>query len=147
MLRTYSANRAAVAAFNGQSTERKQQARDITAYYGKIKERDVQKIIVDFCEKAQIPYMRNRDVKLVKRKDGSIVPSKLAQSQKGKPDLTVVGLDRITIWIETKAPNGKLSPDQIVWRDALINRGHEYYSPRDAEAAEAVCRRLLVVGR
>lgn len=139
--------RASVAAYNQQSAKRAQQAKDISAYYAQIRERNVQKIIVDCLEKAQIPYMRNRDIKLVKRKDGEIVPSRLAESQRGKPDLTVVGIDRITIWIETKAPKGKLRPEQLVWRDALVSRGHEWYSPRTPDAAEAVCRRILEVCR
>jgi len=124
-----------------------QQAKDISAYYAQIRERNVQKIIVDCCEKAQVPYMRNRDVKLVKTSDGRLVPARLAESQLGKPDLTVVGFDRMTLWIETKARKGVLSSEQERWRDDLIKRGHEYYAPRTPEEAEKVCERILTVGR
>jgi len=123
------------------------QAKDISAYYAQIRERNIQKIIVDCCEKAQVPYMRNRDVKLVQTSDGRLVPARLAESQRGKPDLTIVGGDRVTLWIETKAPNGKLRPEQERWRDDLIKRGHEYYAPRTPEEAEKLCERILTVGR
>lgn len=127
--------------------KRLRQAEEVSAYYAAILERNVQKIIVDFLEKAQIPYMRNRDVKLVKRADGSLVPARLSESQRGKPDLTVVGLAGASIWIETKAPKGEHRPEQVVWRDRLVARGHEYHSPRTPEEAEAVCRRILEVCR
>lgn len=144
---TYSGNRRAVAAYNAVSRARREQAAGVAAYYGQVKERNVQKIIVDLCEKAQIPYMRNRDVKLVKRKDGTIVPSKLAESQRGKPDLTVVGLSGRTIWIETKSPKGKLNPAQEEWRDKLVGRGHDYFAPHTPDEAEVVCQIILTVGR
>lgn len=147
-LPTYSANRAAVNAFNDGMTKLRANAEAAHAYYEQIKERNVQKIIVDCLEKAQIPYMRNRDVKLVKTADGRIVPSRLAKSQKGKPDLTVVGTMGRTIWIETKRPKGgEFSPEQVDWRDWLAKRGHEYYAPSTPEEAEDVCRRILEIGR
>lgn len=124
-----------------------QQAEDIAAYYAHVRERNVQKIIVDCLEKAQIPYMRNRDVKLVKTSDGRLVPARLAESQRGKPDLTLVGYYGQTIWIETKAPKGKLSPEQERWRDDLVKRGHEWHAPRTPDEAEALCARILAVGR
>jgi len=123
------------------------QAKELSSYYAQIRERDVQKIIVDCCEKSQVPYMRNRDVRLVQTSDGRLVPARLAESQRGKPDLTVVGFDRVTLWIETKAPKGQLRPEQERWRDDLLKRGHEYYAPRTPEEAEKICERILTVGR
>ncbi len=142
-MQTHSANRAATEIFNRQQKQRTADAEAISAYYSQIRERNIQKIIVDFLEKAQIPYMRNRDVKLVKTKSGEIVPARLAESQRGKPDLTVVLSDRQTIWIETKAPNGKLRPEQERWRDDLIKRGHEWHAPRTPDEAAKICERIL----
>jgi hypothetical protein len=118
-------------------------AKDISAYYGQIKERNIQKILVDFCEKAQIPYMRNRDVKLVQSKDGRLVPALLAESQRGKPDLTIVCPHGVTVWVETKAPGGKLRPEQRRWRDDLLKFGHEWHSPSTPTEAENLCALIL----
>lgn len=141
-MRRYSINTRTVRNFN-EVVKKLGQA----AAYFQPRERDVQKIIVDFLEKARIPYMRNRDVKLVKTAGGEIVPARLADSQRGKPDLTVVGLDRQTVWIETKAPTGKLRPEQERWRDDLIKRGHEWHAPRTPAEAELMCQRILQIGR
>jgi len=147
-LSSYSANSAVINSFNTAGKKRTADADAVLAYYQRIKERDVQKIIVQCLETAQIPYMRNRDVKLVKTADGRIVPSKLAASQRGKPDLTVVATDGRSIWIETKRPKGgEFSAEQIFWRDNLVKRGHEYHAPRTPDEAEAVCRRIVEIGR
>lgn len=144
-----SARNTIAAASRARKQKLTQQAADVSAYYSQIRERNVQKIIVDFLEKSHTPYMRNRDVKLVQTADGKLVPARLAESQKGKPDLTVVALGGKTIWIETKAPDpkSKLRPEQERWREALEKRGHEYYAPRTPAEAEAVCRRILGIGR
>jgi hypothetical protein len=129
------------------AARRKKEIADALDSYRKVRERSIKKIIEQTCEKAQIPYMRNRDIKLVQTRDGKIIPAPIGDSQRGKPDLTVVALDGHTIWIETKAHDGKLEPEQIEWRDKLIKRGHEYHAPRTIEEAHSVSKRILEAGR
>ena len=129
------------------AARRKKQIEDALDSYRKVRERSIKKIIEQTCEKAQIPYMRNRDVKLIKTRDGRIIPAPIGDSQRGKPDLTVVALAARTIWIETKAHDGKLEPDQLRWKEYLEKRGHEYYAPRTIEEAHQVSKRILEIGR
>src|SRR5262245_1970965 len=101
-----------------------------------ILERDIKRVIEEGCEKMQVPYMRNRDIKLIKTPEGfKFVP--IGDSQLGKPDLTVVLGSGRTIWIETKSGKGELSSEQIEWRNRLQNRGHEYYAPHTVDEAHA----------
>jgi len=136
-----------IRAYDRMLSSRKTMAKSVLAHYQRVNESAIKKVIEQMCEKAQIPYMRNRDVKLVKTREGKIIPAPLADSQKGKPDLTVVALEGKTIWIETKAPGGKLEPDQEKWRRWLESRGHEYYAPSTIEEAHAVAARILEMGR
>jgi len=129
------------------ATQRKEDAAALLSQYRKVRERSIKQIIEQTCEKAQIPYMRNRDVKLIKTRDGKIIPAPIGDSQVGKPDLTVVALDARTIWVETKASDGVLTPKQLEWKQKLENRGHEYYAPRSIEEAHAVGKRILEIGR
>ena len=129
------------------AAERRNQADSVLGQYRKVREQAIKQIIEQTCEKAQIPYMRNRDVKLIKTRDGRIIPAPIGESQKGKPDLTVVALDGWTIWIETKSNDGKLTPEQLGWKEKLEARGHEYYAPRSIEEAHAVGKRILEIGR
>lgn len=59
------------------------------------------------------------------------------RSERGFPDLVLVhpGL-RWVLFVEVKTEKGKLAPDQVRWRDALIATGQRWYCwrPRDREA-------------
>jgi len=136
-----------VQSYQRMRARQKTQGDELTAYCKKVAERDIQKYLCDLCEAAQIPYTRNRDVRLVQSRDGKWVPGRIRASQKGKPDLFVFGLDRNLILIETKAPSGKLSDDQIRWRDLAIARGYEYHAPRTVSEAHVVGKRILEIGR
>lgn len=37
--------------------------------------------------------------------------------------------------IETKAPDGRLRPEQIIWRDAMLRMGAAWLAPRSLEEA------------
>jgi hypothetical protein len=125
----------------------RRQAEDIRNYLNQQCEREIKRIIEQTCEKAQIPYMRNRDIKLVKTREGKIIPAPIGDSQRGKPDLTVVCLNGVTLWVETKSHGGVLEEKQMEWRDKLQKRGHEWYAPRTVEEAHAVAKRILEIGR
>ena len=62
---------------------------------------------------------------------------------KGAPDLlveveVVPGL-HACVWIELKAQDGRLSPDQVAWRDAALRAGRHWYMARSgAEAVAAI---------
>lgn len=64
-------------------------------------------------------------------KHGWTVP--VAADGRGFPDFVFVR-DRV-IWVELKAGRGRLEPDQIAWRDALIAAGQEWHlwAPHDLE--------------
>lgn len=56
------------------------------------------------------------------------------RSQAGFPDLVLVR-DRV-IFVELKAPQGRISPDQHQWIDALENAGAQVYVWRPADWPE-----------
>lgn len=60
---------------------------------------------------------------------------------KGFPDLVLVR-DR-TIYVEVKREGEKLSEDQTLWRDWLLNAGVEWYcwKPSDFDTAASILRR------
>lgn len=57
----------------------------------------------------------------------------------GQPDLIVIGKCK-PVFIEFKFDKGKLSPDQIRWRDFLIANGYEWKCWRTLEE----CRDFIV---
>ena len=116
-------------------------------YYGEVRKRDILKVITDACDKASIPYMRNYNSKVITAKDGQKQLTKIPEHQLGKPDLTVLCYNKLTIWIETKAPDGILSDDQKRWRQWIESRGHEYHAPRTSAEAHNMAARILEVGR
>jgi len=116
-------------------------------HFDRIAERDVLRIIVDICDKAGVYYFRNYPNKIVTSKDGEKILAKIPDHQKGKPDITVWCKNGVTLSIETKAPTGKLTLDQMRWRDVLVSRGHEYHAPRTIEEAHAIAKRILEIGR
>ena len=60
----------------------------------------------------------------------------VAYDGKGFPDLTLVGAR--VVFAEIKAKGGKLSPDQIRWREQIQKAGGEWYlwTPTEWEAGE-----------
>lgn len=118
-----------------------------TGYYRRVAERDIARVITDTCDALKIPYMRNYPNKIVTDKQGQKILARIPEHQRGKPDFTVLGRDRVTLWIETKATDGKLSEDQKRWKQWIITYGHEYHAPRTVEEAHAVAARIVAVGR
>ncbi len=51
----------------------------------------------------------------------------------GTPDLLFPLHDGRSLWVETKAPAGKLRPDQVVMHDELRGRGHVVLVARSCE--------------
>ena len=61
--------------------------------------------------------------------------SKARGWSKGNPDLVVVHRTGV-FFIELKAPTGRLSPEQKVWRDRLIAEGYNYFCWRTIEECQ-----------
>jgi len=61
--------------------------------------------------------------------------SKARGWSKGIPDLVVVHRTGV-FFIELKAPTGRLSPEQKVWRDRLIAEGYNYFCWRTIEECQ-----------
>lgn len=65
----------------------------------------------------------------------------------GVPDLflAVMRHGKSGLFIEMKSSTGKLSENQIKWRDRLINQGYEWALCRSAnEAIDVICRYLEI---
>ena len=61
--------------------------------------------------------------------------SKARGWSKGIPDLVVVHKAGV-FFIELKAPTGRLSPEQKIWRDRLIAEGYNYFCWRTIEECQ-----------
>lgn len=116
-------------------------------YLRDVPEKYILKLITDTCDKSAVPYMRNYNSKVVTIPGGERILAKLPALQKGKPDVTILCREKLTLWVETKAPTGKLSEDQQRWKYWIIQRGHEYHAPRTIEEAHAVADRIIELGR
>jgi len=67
------------------------------------------------------------------------------QSTSGYPDLTIAGPGGV-IFAELKSGTGKLRPEQIEWRDALLEAGARWYLWRPADlAAGDIARELTSI--
>jgi hypothetical protein len=129
------------------SPDYRKYAARVYRHFDRIAERDVLRIIVDICDKAGVYYFRNYPNKIVTSKAGEKILARIPDHQKGKPDITVWCKNGVTLSIETKAPTGKLTLDQMRWRDVLLSRGHEYHAPRTIEEAHLIAKRILEIGR
>lgn len=57
-------------------------------------------------------------------------------SAKGFPDLTLVR-ERV-VFVEVKSERGRLTPDQIMWRDRLLAADAEWYLWRPSDREEVI---------
>ena len=115
------------------------------------RESQILRIITDTCDKAGIPYFRNYPNKVVTTTapDGSrgTILARIPEHQRGKPDLTVWLPAGSALQIETKAPAGKLAPDQQRWREIFEGLGHGYQAPRTIAEGHAVAEIIIKRGR
>jgi hypothetical protein len=126
---------------------RKQEIKDGSEYFDHVRESAILSVITSTCDRAGIPYMRNYPNKVVTTRDGIKILARIPHHQKGKPDVTVLCYLGVSIWVETKAWRGELTPEQQYWRDVIESRGHEYHAPRTVEEAHKVSERILEAGR
>ncbi len=67
--------------------------------------------------------------------------------RKGVPDVIIVLPAGRIVWLEVKALGGRLSEDQVAWRDRLRAMGHEWHLVDSVDAAIAVIDTLPGVRR
>ena len=115
----------------------------------KVKEADIQKMIVDVLEplvaQNKIRYIRHHPIRLATRKGKTFfVP--VNPSQLGAADLIVFLPSEVWI-IETKAPKGKLKEHQITWGSwfpALASlKVYSYLVPKTVKEASELIDRLM----
>jgi len=96
----------------------------------------------------KLVFVRNNTFKgVVVRPGGS--RGYLNTGRTGSPDCFVFCQDKrsgepVTLHIEYKRPvGGKLSPDQIKWRDVVVQWGHDWYEIRDVEELKLVLSKYV----
>lgn len=65
----------------------------------------------------------------------------------GFPDIIVARPIGLTAWLELKSDVGKLSPDQRLFRDAVMQLGHDYHVIRSLDDVENIFKNETVRGR
>lgn len=60
----------------------------------------------------------------------------------GYPDLTLAGNGRL-LFVELKAARGRFAPEQMVWRDAIVQAGQEWYGWRPQDWIDGTVERVL----
>lgn len=121
-------------------------AASLGGYFEGARESQILRIITDACDKGQVDYWRNYTTKVITIK-GEKKLARTPSHQKGKPDVTVWPRQAGVIHVETKAPRGQLTDDQLRWRKIFEARGDEYHAPRTIEEAHALAARILEIGR
>jgi hypothetical protein len=86
----------------------------------KTPEADLERAVIEFAER--LGYLVH-GVRPAVQKSGSF--SDPLKGRRGYPDLTLVGKVGV-VFLELKSEKGRLDPDQIVWRDALLTAGARY---------------------
>lgn len=94
-----------------------------------VSERKLQDMVIEACHVLGLKVYHTHDSR---------------RSQPGFPDLTIVGRD-VEFW-ELKSPEGKLTPDQREWIDALLAAGCHagVYRPQDWDLMMGRLRALAV---
>lgn len=103
-----------------------------------ISEEAFQNDVIDIAHQYGFLVAHFRIVKVQRANGTTFYQVPVAADGKGWPDLVLVG-PRI-VYAELKAMNGILSPEQKVWRDALLKAGGEWYcwKPSDYDAIHRV---------
>jgi hypothetical protein len=101
------------------------------------RERDWQKYVIDL---ARTLGWRVAHFRPAQTQTGRWV-TPVAADGAGFPDLVLVR-DRV-VFAELKTNTGKVAPQQVLWRDAIIAAGgeHHVWRPRDADAVQHVLKR------
>lgn len=87
----------------------------------KIKEKDIQKQILDYLDIKRIFHYKSNNVGIFRRDTGSYIPSGVL----GLPDIICV-IKGIYIGIEVKVPGGKQSDNQKAFQESLEKAGGIY---------------------
>ena len=70
----------------------------------------------------------------------SVSKAKKAGMAPGAPDLVFMGAGKQVMWMELKAPGGRLSPAQKAWIDRRRAQGHVAHVCDSFEAAQAAIK-------
>lgn len=117
-----------------------------------MKEADVKKSCTDYLDilenQGKLVYVRNNSFTgVIMRPGGS--RGFIRNGKPGSPDMFIFCQDKRTgdartLHIEFKAPKtGKLSSDQVKWRDVVVQWGHDWYEIRDVEELKLVLSKYV----
>jgi len=117
----------------------------------KVNESSILKMWIDTLEplvaQRKLQYIRHHPVRLVTSK-GKTFPVPVNPSQRGAPDL-IIFLRRECWLVETKAPRGKLSPEQTEWLGWFMRvpgpTCYRYFMPSTVKEASTMIDVLLSV--
>lgn len=119
----------------------------------KLREKDLLKLIVDYCEIHKILYVRNNPVRFQSRrqKDGSYKTwvSRSRPSQLGSPDLFIYPKSPAPpkfLGVETKRPGEKQSDEQRSWEERITLVGGAYVLIDSLDEADKLIRSLTAEG-
>jgi hypothetical protein len=96
-------------------------------------------------EKRIIEALSREGYLVVKIPNDALWRQRIAGTQKGAPDLVVVGPGGRVVWLEVKAPRRYPSPDQRVLHSCLTALGHAVGVVRSVDEALAFVRKALTL--
>lgn len=106
-----------------------------------VKEADVQRQIIDYLKllegRGKLIWQRNNPGIIFRKKEGRGY-WKMEGSPPGSADLLVFLPDGVTLHMEVKRPGGRLSSNQVEFRDRLSALGHRYVVVKSIEEAQEV---------
>lgn len=115
-------------------------------------EADVKKTCTEYLDYLEnlgkLIYIRNNSfIGAITRPNGS--KGFIRNGKPGSPDMFIFCQDKRTgdaktLHIEFKAPKvGKLSPEQVKWRDVVVQWGHDWYKIQDVEELKFVLNKYV----
>lgn len=105
----------------------------------KIKEKDIQKAILDWLKLSKIFCYKNSTVGIFKKSTGAYIPSQSV----GSPDIVCV-IEGRYVGMEVKKPGYGLRESQVEFRRALEAAGGEYHIVRSVDEAQKVVQSVKI---
>ena len=92
----------------------------------KVLEKNVLNACCDYLALRKHFFWRNNNAPIYDPRFGGFHPLP-KHTMKGIPDIIVITDGGYVVFLECKGSNGKLSPDQKIFRDRCKDKGAEYY--------------------